>query len=35
VGSGRLLDYAFQLAVFPFNWIDKVMKNIGEKVGQC
>ncbi len=33
MGSGRFLEDAFQLAVFPFNWINKVMGDISEKVG--
>ncbi len=24
----------FQLAILPFNWIDRVMEDLGNKVGQ-
>ncbi len=29
-----VLGTLFQLAVSPFNWIDKVMEEVGEKVGR-
>ncbi len=33
-GICSLLGNTIQLAVSPFNWMDKVLEDIGEKVGQ-
>jgi hypothetical protein len=34
VDIGSLLGKLFQLAVSPFNWVDGVLEDVGEKVGR-